>query len=191
MKSVPLVLTLASFSVRGRGRCGRAGRAGGIAGVALADWHWRQDAGRRRCHAVFHRADGVSGRIAPRGAAAGLERPVGLRLSRPGGEPDGGLLSCPSGSLSLAGHRDGLRRQPGAPYALGRAGSVLGGAPAGYLARGIGPGRVGLVDVRVLPDPPGPPVGLHDRMLDALGVGFDVVLPCAGGRVPKRRRRFF
>ena len=53
------------------------------------------------------------------GSAAGLERPVGLRLSRPRREPDGGLLPGSRGPLSLAEHRDGLRRQPGGSIRFG------------------------------------------------------------------------
>ena len=54
---------------------------------------------------------------------------------------------------------------------LGRAGRLLGGAADEDLADGIGSGRVFLDDIGFLLDPSGPPLGLHDGMLDALGVG--------------------
>ena len=73
----------------------------------------------------------------------------------------------------------------------GGLGNILGARRLGISSRRLGPGRDGLVDVRVFPDPPGPPVGLHDRMLDAVGVGPDVVLPRPDGTLSGRRRRFF
>ncbi len=42
--------------------------------------------------------------------------------------------------------------------------AFLGSPEDGYLQGGVGPGGVFLVDVWVLPHPPGPPVGLHDRL---------------------------
>ena len=77
-------------------------------------------------------------------------------------------------------HRGGVRRQPGPAHALGRAGGVLGGAADGRLGRRLGAGGVRLVGVRVLPDPPGAPLGLHHRVLDALGMGAGLVDPRAG-----------
>ena len=80
-----------------------------------------------------------------------------------------------------AEHRDGLRCQPGAPHALGRPGSILGCAPAGYLSAGSALAAFAWSACGFFRDSPGPPVGLHDRMLDALGLGPDVVLPRSTG----------
>ena len=70
--------------------------------------------------------------------------------------------------------------------------TLWGGLGAYWAARRLGTSRMGsalarvlLVDVRVLSDPPGPSVGLHDRMLDALGVGAGLSACCFG----RARRR--
>src|SRR5262249_61331362 len=98
---------------RGRDAAGRGpGGPGGRAGVALADRDRRSDAGRRRCHAVLPGADGVLQGIAALRATSGLERLVGLRIPRPGREPDGGLLPPPPAALWAARGPDG---PPGSP----------------------------------------------------------------------------
>ena len=71
----------------------------------------------------------------------------------------------------------------------GGLGSILGGTPAGDLERGSGPGGVFVVGVRVLPHPPRPSLGLHNGMLDALGVGSDLVHPLPTAALPGRPAR--
>src|SRR5262249_59327590 len=62
-----------------------------------------------------------------------------------------------------------------AAYPLGRAGGLLGRAADGDLLGRLLAGRVFLVVERFLPDPLVPPLGLHDRLLDALGLGSCLV----------------
>ena len=83
----------------------------------------------------------VLGRAHPRRAAAALERPLGLRIPRPGREPDGGLLPAALLLYGLLPLEVGVHGKPGAAHALGRPGGILGGAAVRGLAGRVGAGR--------------------------------------------------
>ena len=117
------------------------------------------------------------------GSAAGLERPLGLWLSRPRREPDGSVLP---GARRFSTDGWTPRRPTSSAWWLIRFGEGWEHSGrhdgSGFRATGSALAALCLVDVRVLPDPPGPSVGLHDGMLDAVGVGLDVVLACCAAR---------
>ena len=76
----------------------------------------------------------------------------------------------------LLAARGGLHGEPGAAHALGRPRGLLGRAAvrglAGAARRSAG---FAWATSRLLRDPPAAPVGLHDRVLDALGLGPGLV----------------
>ena len=101
----------------------------------------------------------------------------GYGFPGPGREPDGGVL--PAAPDPLRSHGSNTETAYVVSLVLH---TLWGGLGAFWAARrmgisgvGVGAGGVLLVDVRVLPDPPGASLGLHDRMLDALGVGPGLV----------------
>ena len=75
--------------------------------------------------------------LARGGTAAGMERPLGIRLSGTGGESDGCVLSGALHSVPLAEHGDGVCCQLGGSYALGGPGRLLGGAADGNVSNGL------------------------------------------------------
>ena len=78
-------------------------------------------------------------------------------------------------------HRVGLRGEPGAAHALGRRGGVVGCAPVRRLARGLGTGGLRVRGFGLLRDPHASSLGLHHRIVDALGLGTGL----AGALVPR------
>ncbi len=110
--------------------------------------------GRRR-DPVLDRPDGVLPGLAPGRSAAALERPLGLRVPRPGREPDGRVLPA-----ALAALRHACRRRSPAWLSLVLH-TLWGALGANWAARRFGtsevgrrPGGLRLGDLRVLPDPP-------------------------------------
>ncbi len=109
--------------------------------VGLGFWLWpighrRPDAGRRRRDPVLDGPDGVLGRASALGAAAALERPLGLWLSRHRREPDGGLLPAALVLYGLLPTEVAYTVEPGAPHALGGTGGLLGGPAVRHFRRG-------------------------------------------------------
>ena len=111
----------------------------------------------------------------------------GYGFPGPGREPDGGLLPAAPGPLRPAARHS--RTAYVASLVLhtlwGGLGAYWAARRFGVSARRVGAGGVRLGDVRVLPDPPAAPVGLHDRVLDALGLGPGLVDRRAGTAGPR------
>ena len=113
----------------------------------------------------------------------------GYGFPGPGGEPDGGVLPAARGPL-----RPDLDTETAYVVSLvlhtlwGGLGTFWASRQMGVSARRGGAGGVFLVVERVLPDPPGPSLGLHDRMLDALGLGAGLVDPRARAGGSSRSR---
>ena len=133
--------------------------------------------------------------VAPGGPMAPLERPLGVRVPRPGGEPDGGVLPAPLGVRPFIGGI-GLCGHPGFPFPLGGPGRRVDGPAVRRKRVGRGPGGLRLGRFGLLPDPPAAPVGLHRRELDALGLGPGVddrpggrIAHAAGAGAGRRARR--
>ena len=143
--------------------------------LALADRAWRQDARRRRRHPVLPGLMGVLLRVAAAGRLPVWNDLWGLGF--PGiGESQMGVYYPPH--LVLYGLLP-LERAYMASLVLH---TLWGGLGACWAARrfgvspvGLGAGGVSFSRVGLLRDSHAAPLGLHDRLLDALGVGAGVV----------------
>ena len=128
--------------------------------------------------------DGRAGRGDPLGPAPALERPLGIRLPRRSPRARWGSSTRRTSSSTASSRSRRPIRPAWSCTPSGEASAPLGGPAVRGLAPRVGAGRVRLVGLGVLRDPPAAPVGLHHRELDALGLG-----PRPGRSLAARRAR--
>lgn len=153
----------------------------GRLGLVVADRVRREDAGGWRRHAILARPDVVSVAGLACGTPPLLGRALGLRLPRGRREPDGRLLPAPLAALRSAFDRIRLHGKPRLAHALGGAGGLLLLPKIRSIGGRIGAGRAWVVVLRVLRDPRPSSMGIHDGLLDAVGLGTGLGSPSGTG----------